>query len=698
MTDDELDRALRAARPRTGADDKWTESEAGNRALRAMHRAAAVSTSSGASPALRLHRARPIALGIGLAAAAAAVAALSLTTPSGPSRPESAAVAPPGTGTHLAPIGPAPSDLALAAYTSCDAMLAGLRQHTAAHITANGLEGYGGLRYAVAGTAKAATLSPALSSSVPAPAGSVAADAPDHSTTNDQEAGVDEPDIVESDGTRIVSVSDGVLRVVDAATRKITGSLDLTMYAGASSAQLLMSGDRVLVLLGGSSTNYPGFGPISSYDYGSSGTSSAFLLVDLSGSPKIVGTLHAKGGFVDARMVDGTARIVVSSVPKLVIPTPTGRQTAKQRLAHNRSVVEQAPLSAWLPTYDTTDGQTTTSHTVPCDAVSHPKSYTGTSMLTVYSVDLATRLNNAHPISIAADGSAVYASASSLYVASSTGSKTQLHRFDISGSGAPGYLGSGTVPGQLLDAYSMSDYNGSLRVVTTTGRYTQQTSTAVYVLDANTLRVTGHVGGLGRNEQVHAVRFLGPLAYVVTFESVDPLYVLDLHDPAKPRAAGELTITGYSDYLHPVGDGRLLGVGESVDANRRVSGLQVSLFDVSAPTDPKRIDRITRQHTPSEVPIDPHAFLYWPAAKLAVLPINSWNPVDSGAALVVRVGADGLKTVGTIRNPAVSNTGSYDTGIERTLVIGGDIWTMSSSGLQVSDLKSLAPRAWVPFT
>jgi len=246
----------------------------------------------------------------------------------------------------------------------------------------------------------------------------------------------------------------------------------------------------------------------------------------------------------------------------------------------------------------------------------------------------------------------------------------------------------------LLDSYSISEYAGTLRVVTTSDREQQ---TSLYVLDAATLARRGSVGGLGEGENLHAVRFLGPLAYVVTFESVDPLYVIDLHDPTRPTKAGELTVTGYSDYLHPTGDGRLLGVGQDVDDQQRVSGLQVSLFDVADASAPKRIDKIVRAHTPSESPLDPHAFLYWPSTRTAVIPIDSWQSGQSGAALVVRVGADHLTVVGTLRNPGVVSNDGDDTGIERTLVIGGDVWTMSSSGLLVSDLGSLERRGWVEF-
>lgn len=658
-------------------------------------------------------RLRPFTLVAG--AAAAIVVAVSLTAwgSSDGSRPLARPPASPGSTPPSRP-GRAPAAMSLVAYDSCAAMLDGLRDHAVKAVTAYGLGG-GALRYGYSATLD--ETAPAAASIDSSPAERAA---PDHSVTNVQETGVGEPDTVETDGRHVVAVSNGVLRVIDVATHRMTGRLDLTAYAGANSAQLLLSGDRVLVILGDpvpygpvagtGAVAEPGLAMLPGSDYPGypQDSVSTFLLVDLAAAPTIVAILHPHGGYVDARMVGGTARLVVQSSPRLAFPNPVGNESDAQRLRRNRAVVAHAPLSAWLPSYDVSVGAATSTHTVGCGEVSHPATYTGASMLTVYTVDLAAGLGDPRPVTLAADGTAVYASASSLYVASADGSRTQLHRFDITGDAGPTYLGSGTVPGTLLDSYSMSEYGGSLRVVTT--RYPpyrgpevsssaqSSSSSAVYLLDADTLRVQGQVGGLGVNEQLHGVRFLGPLAYVVTFRSVDPLYVLDLHDPTHPRRAGELTITGYSDYLHPVAAGRLLGVGENVNGSGIVSGLQLSLFDVADPARPTRLARLTQRNSPSETPIDPHAFLYWPAARLAVVPIDSWNSGESGAALVVRVGDHTLTTVGTIRNPAVSSSDSYDTGIERTLVIGDDIWTMSASGFRVSDLHSLARRAWVPFS
>jgi uncharacterized secreted protein with C-terminal beta-propeller domain len=596
-------------------------------------------------------------------------------------------------------LGAPPDDQELVAFRSCDAALQALRDHAAASVTAWGLPGRGVVYGPTVGigpgvvagrTPVDAVPSSAAGNSAAGAAGSaVDAAAPDHSTTNDQEAGADEPDIVKTDGSRLVAVSGGILRVVGATTRKVTGTLDLRSYAGADGAELLLSGDRVLVLLGGPAA-YPVYGPAMG-SRAPTGASSTFLLVDVSAAPRIVSTLRVDGSYVDARLIAGRARVVVDSTPRLFLPTGVAGPDSA-RLGANQSAIRTAPLSAWRPTFQTTvAGVPGAQRSVPCERISHPARYRGDALVTVYTLDPASTLENPEPVSIAADGATVYASTTSLYVASSDGADTELHRFAVATPARPRYVGSGRVPGRLLNSYSMSEYAGTLRVVAT-GQSSDATS--LYVLDAATLRRRGEVDGLGVGEQLHAVRFLGPLAYVVTFRSVDPLFVLDLRDPDHPHRAGELTLPGYSDYLHPTDEGRLLGVGQDVDAQQRVAGVQVSLFDVSRPGEPRRLAVLTRRAATSETPIDPHAFLYWPAARTAVVPLTSWTPGESGAVLVLHVGRDDLRAVGTLRNPGGGADGA---GIVRTLVIGRDLWTMSGAGLQVSDLASLDRRGWIDF-
>jgi uncharacterized secreted protein with C-terminal beta-propeller domain len=618
-----------------------------------------------------------------------------------------------------------PANLALVAYNNCADMLAGLRAHTAANVGPWGLPGSYDQR--VVYTVPAAGPQPQTD-------GANDSGAPAHSTTNVHEAGVDEPDLVKSDGERIVAVSGGQLRVIDTATKKITGSLKLADASAFQSAELLVSGDRALVLLrpaDGYITPLParaqGDG---SRVAGPTTTRSTYLLVDLSGTPRVLDTLSPNGQYVDARMVGSTIRLVVRSGPDISFPNDhTSELTNAQRIAHNQAIVRKAPLSAWLPTYDVTLGGLT--RTVPCGQISHPSDYTGTSMLTIYTIDLAQGFGDVSPVSLAADGDTVYGTHDSLYIASNpnwwsccfaediavgapsvsvpirkpAAEQTEIHRFDITGASAPHYVGSGTVPGRLLSQYSLSDYDGYLRVATTTtGQNTAtaprnaSSSSSVYVLAADTLKVTGHVGGLGASEQIYAVRFAGPLGYVVTFRQTDPLYVLDLRDPAAPREAGELKLTGYSAYLHPAGDGRLIGVGQEANSQGRVAGLQVSLFDVTDASAPKRLAQVVRPDAPGEGQLDPHAFLYWPATGVVVVPIESWSGSVGGKVLVLKVSASGLATVGLISHPSgQSSAPDYQAGIQRSLVIGDSIWTLSAAGFKVSSMSTLADQAWIAF-
>jgi uncharacterized secreted protein with C-terminal beta-propeller domain len=311
------------------------------------------------------------------------------------------------------------------------------------------------------------------------------------------------------------------------------------------------------------------------------------------------------------------------------------------------------------------------------------------------------------PVSVAADGDTVYANSNSLYVASdpnfgccmpvSSTDRTEIHRFDISGTGAPTYLGSGSIPGHLLSQYSLSVYAGSLRAATTESSGTASAN-SVYVLDADTLAVTGHVDGLGKGEQIYAVRFIGPLAYVVTFRQTDPLYVVDLRNPKTPAVVGTLELTGYSNYLHDAGNGRLIGVGQEASAQGMVAGLQVSLFDVNSPSHPVRTGHVVRSDAPGEGTLDPHAFLYWQPTGLVAVPIQSWQQSQSGKVLVLRVSGANLTTVGIVANPASTSVPDDGMGIQRGLIVHGNLWTVSGGGVRVSDASTLAQQSWIGFS
>jgi uncharacterized secreted protein with C-terminal beta-propeller domain len=476
------------------------------------------------------------------------------------------------------------------------------------------------------------------------------------------------------------------------------------MYAGWQGATLLVSGNSALIIFGSYpyltvdppiSTSLPGgpFGP---------NVPSTYLFVNLAGTPSVIGSLRASGSYLAARLIGNIVRLVAVSRPDLTMPS-SGR-TDVERLVSNRAAVQRAPLSAWLPTYTLTGGGTATQYQVPCQQVSHPASYTGASMITVYTIDLSHNRPAADPVTVVGDGDTVYATDSSLYVASNPAGAccpapsaefTQLHRFDLTRPGAPTYLGSAQVPGRLIDQYALSDYAGHLRVATTTGTGPDE-SNGVYVLDAATLRTTGHVDGLDRGESIFAVRYIGPMAYVVTFRQIDPLIVLDLHDPTAPHRTGELVMSGYSDYLHDAGQGRLIGVGQQINAAGIVGGIQVSLFDVGDPAAPRRVAQVVRSDAISEMRLDPHAFLYWPPTGLIVVPMPTWQETAT-RALVVRLQRESLSTIGVISNPAGASAQTANGGIQRALIADGSLWTLSDSGLQYRNPTTLTVQGWVAF-
>lgn len=178
---------------------------------------------------------------------------------------------------------------------------------------------------------------------------------------------------------------------------------------------------------------------------------------------------------------------------------------------------------------------------------------------------------------------------------------------------------SGDVPGYLLNQFAMDEYNGYLRVATTIGDNwgfggtNDSQANDVYVLDGN-LDIRGSVTDLGLSERIYSVRFIGDLAYLVTFRQIDPFYVLDLSDPKNPKKTGELKIPGYSSYLHPINNHRILGIG--MESGK----VKLSYFDVSDSNNPQEIDKYSLNEYGSDALYNHHAFLQDPDHQIFFLP------------------------------------------------------------------------------
>lgn len=295
--------------------------------------------------------------------------------------------------------------------------------------------------------------------------------------------------------------------------------------------------------------------------------------------------------------------------------------------------------------------------------------FAGAQMLTIVSDDVSLNDQTAQKLSLLGGGGAVYSSDKALYLASERyihancqefnpvllseinnaeceNEKTIVHRFSLDG-GNPTYTGTNEIDGHVMSndfagtrnsnrfsmsQFAMSEHNGYLRVATTIG-YFGETKNKIVVLDAASAQLdkVGEVGDLADRQTIYSVRFIDDKGYIVTFDRIDPLYVVDLSDPRSPKIAGELHVPGYSTYLHPVGDGKLIGLGfdtkDMMGMGIEPYGLKLSLFDVSQPTSPSELGRrvLGEFGTYSPATEEHHAFTFDFERKLLALPVEIYE-------------------------------------------------------------------------
>jgi hypothetical protein len=656
--------------------------------------------------------------------------------------------------------------VALQDFDDCDDLLAYLHQQGAARVGPYGIPGLSPMGYMEGDVVATGAMSDGPITSIPGPitegrpavpksadtaSAAGGSETTEFSGTNDQEVGVDEPDQVKTDGKRIVTLEGDMLTIVDASAPApvLLGSLKLEDEL--ASGRLLLDGDRVLVLstTGGGYLPFPVEGDRVFWPGGGDAELAEIDIHDPA-HPAIAATLKTHGAVVDARQVGHQARIVVRSMPdQMGWVQPATSSTAAEDHAKqaNLDVVNSSTIDDWLPHYTLErGGQTTKGRLVECAGMTHPTTFSSFGTVAVLTVDLAHGLQPGESVGILGDGSTVYSSTDNLYVTTTKwvdpgtieeptdgpdgapattvpkedpdGPKftTEIHEFSIAAPGAAQYVASGSVKGHLIGSYAMSESNGFLRIATTDGApWNRSSESGIEVLQAQgqNLIPVGSVRGLGKGEEIQAVRYVGDAAYVVTFRQTDPLFTVDLSDPTHPRVAGQLDLTGFSAYLHPVGDGLLLGVGQAGNSDGLTGGVQVALFDVHDPANPVRLQQAVLAAGNAQVEWDTHAFLWWDKTKLAVLPVQLWGggiiedgparkPIDPGqpfiGAVGFHVGTDGVTEVGRLSHAAhgTDETGAFPQ-IDRSLVIGDTLYTVSYAGIAASDLTTLAEHAFVAF-
>lgn len=521
----------------------------------------------------------------------------------------------------------------------------------------------------------------------------------DFSLTNNQEAGVFEPDIVKTDGQTLYALtSAGVLNVVDVrAAPVLLGSVAI----GEGFGHQMLFDKRTQRLL------------VSWTDFAGT-TALAYVDVANPAAPVLERVLTVDGSVVSARRTGRTVRVVLALRPPEYV-TPQATDEGRPR--------------AWLPRvrFAGASGATSERRLLGCRKVRRARSFSGLEQLTVLTINFDRGLDPVDADAVMTGGETVYASADNLYVATqrymrgvedrTTGAvpeetTTQIHRFSLDDADNTTYRGSGSVPGFALNQFALSEHEGVLRVASTnvppwfsgTEDPSESFVTTLAAADGRLDRL-GQVGGLGAGERIFAVRFLGDTGYVVTFRQIDPLYTVDLSEPASPRVLGELKIPGFSSYLHPIAGDRLIGVGTGPDEATGDFGLQVSLFDVSDLADPRLERRVTFDNGSSEVAYDHHAFLWWQPRELAVLPVESYEDPPpcapeqpcSFAPYELEADAVGL----TVRPDGIAEAGRVDHGsavVRRSIVIGDRLLTLSDAGVKASSLDTWGDAGFAAFS
>ncbi|MDZ4658159.1 MAG: beta-propeller domain-containing protein [Bythopirellula sp.] len=543
------------------------------------------------------------------------------------------------------------------------------------------------------------------------------------STANVQVEGVDEADLIETDGEFIYMISGQELIIVDARDAE-----NLNVSARVELAErptgMYLSGNRLTLV--SPSNIVPSFVPFNGFisidiSYGNyfQDNKTAVTVLDISDreTPAQVQRTVLDGRMVSSRMVDGQLRLVLQQqnpnladhLPHINFDSTYDETTHRYTYTYESretylSRVQQVLTKSLLPVYTTfsASGEVQSEQELLSHAeILEPGDHRRSSATTLVTFD--TLGNTAGPADMTTLYSAipavVYATEESLYLFGRESSdwdytdETTIWKFDFDADDHSIELAAkGTVAGQLLNQFAADEHDGYLRVVTTVGWGSAGQNLSVLEQVGDELNIVGSVTGLAPGENLYSVRFAGDRAYAVTFRRVDPLFAIDLSDPTAPEVKGELKIPGFSDYLQLIDDNHLIGIGRNADESNGLFGeMQISIFDVTDLDDPQLAHRYSFAGDRETSTIvtgnqwtlgdgDHLAFSYFADEQVIALPITGSEQVEGLQVLRIDT-TTGFESLALIK---------HDSPILRSLQLGDHFVVVSAGKLTIHDFDDPA--------
>ncbi|UCH57575.1 MAG: beta-propeller domain-containing protein [Candidatus Bathyarchaeota archaeon] len=525
----------------------------------------------------------------------------------------------------------------------------------------------------------------------------------DYSSTNIQVEGVDEADVVKTDGEYIYLVSKDRVIIVKAYPTE-QASITATLQLNASVRDIYVNGDKLVIFQIPEILYFYepwGFVPPEEFEL-----TTNIYVYDISdrSSPALERKVRVDGFYANSRMI-GDYVYAIANQPAIL--NDTEPILPKIRTEESTCLVE--PEDIWYA--NNTDRYYGYTNIVAINVQDPEEGISVETFLLGSTSTLYVSLEN------------IYLTAPWWFEEEDWGwEATMVYKIGIDGSDIR-YLADGPVPGRVLNQFSMDEYGGYFRIATTNGHVTRNgdmTSNNVYVLNAS-LGIASRLEGLAPGERIYSARFMGGRCYLVTFKKVDPLFTIDLSDPENPEVLGKLKIPGYSDYLHPYDENHLIGIGKETEEAEQgdfawYQGVKISLFDVSDVENPRELDKyeIGDRGTDSPALHEHKAFLFSRSRNLLVIPVlvaeidarhysgevppNAYGDYVYQGAYVFHVSPEqGIQLTGRVThiegNQAFLKSGYWfesEYSVERSLYIDEVLYTISQGMIKMNSLEDLS--------